>query len=136
MTDTTPPAQPEPTPPTQPEPTPPASGYTAQPAATPYQAGGAPAKSPILSIIALIAGILGFLGSGLAFIPLVGIIAWPVPIAAVILGFLGKKKEPQAAKGLWLTGLILGFVALAICILGLLVWVLAFATAPYSSSFS
>src|SRR5690554_3306901 len=94
MTDTTPPAQPEPTPP--------AAGYTAQPAATPYQAGGAPAKSPVLSIIALIAGILGLLGSGLAFLPFVGIIAWPVPIAAVILGFLGKKKEPFASKGLWM----------------------------------
>ena len=121
----------ESTPPAVPEPTPPASGYTAQPvAANPYSAAaGAPAKAPVLSIISLIAGILGFLGAWIAFIPFVGIIAWPVPIAAVILGFLGKKKEPQASKGLWLTGIILGFVSLAICVIGLLVWIVLLATA-------
>lgn len=136
MSEIPPPTPPEPgPPPAAPEPTPSAAGYTAQPAATPYGAapGAQAAKAPVLSIISLIAGILGFLGAWIAFFPIVGIMAWPVPIAAVILGFLGKRKEPQAAKGLWLTGIILGFVSLAICLLGLVVWVVAFASADWSS---
>jgi len=68
--------------------------------------GAAPAKSPVLSIISLITGILGvvtgFFGWGLLF-----------SIAAVVLGHLGKKKEP-AARGFWLTGLITGYVGIAV----------------------
>jgi ABC-type phosphate transport system permease subunit len=71
-------------------------------------------KSPVLSIISLITGILGvvsgFFGWGLLF-----------SIAAVVLGHLGKKKEP-AARGFWLTGLITGYVGIAINVI-----VLAFA---------
>ncbi len=85
------------------------------PPSTPYvPSGAAPAKSPVLSIIALIAGIVGVLLSLFAFGS--GIVPG---IAAVVLGFLGRSKEPQA-RGLWLTGLILGFVAIAVAIL---VWV-------------
>jgi len=96
MTDTTPPPAPEPTPYEKP----------ATPA-TPYATPGAPAKTPVLSIIALITGILGLLGAitggwGLLF-----------SIAGVILGHLGQKRE-TAAKGLWLTGLITGYVGIAI----------------------
>lgn len=99
----------------------------AAPEPTPYAApvGAAAAKSPILSIISLISGILGFLGAGIAFLPIVGIIAWFLPIAAIVLGFLGKKKEPATAKGLWLTGIILGFLGLAICLIGVLFWIVA-----------
>jgi len=98
MTDTTPPT-PEPTPYAEP---------------TPYTAPvGAPAgKSPILSIISLVAGILGLIagltgGWGLLF-----------SIAGVVLGHLGQKRE-TAAKGFWLTGLITGYVG----ILANLVWI-------------
>jgi hypothetical protein len=79
----------------------------------PTPGGAAPAKSPVLSIISLITGILGvvtgFFGWGLLF-----------SIAAVVLGHLGKKKEP-AARGFWLTGLITGYVGIAVnvVILGL-----------------
>ena len=81
------------------------------PPATPY--GSTPtAKTPILSILSLIFGILGVLGSlflfGTGFLP---------GLAAVILGFLGRRREPQASKGLWLTGIILGFVAIAVAII-------------------
>lgn len=112
MSDTTPPASPEPTP------------YTAAPnSSAPLggsPAGGAPAKAPVLSIISLIAGVVGLLGSVIAFIPLVGFVAILFPVAAVILGFMGKKKEPQAAKGLWLAGIILGFVGIAIVVIGII----------------
>jgi len=114
MTDTTPPT-PEPTPYAEP---------------TPYTAPvGAPAgKSPILSIISLVAGILGILGFAIVFIPFIGsILGIPFPLAAVILGFLGKSKEPFASKGLWLTGIILGAVGLLIAVVAFIGWALAVA---------
>lgn len=107
------------------------------PQSTPHTAPGVgPAPAPrVLSIISLIAGIVGILGVWIVFIPIAGsILGLPVPAAAVILGFLGKKKEP-AAKGLWLTGIILGFVALALALIMLIVWIFLFifgaGAAPY-----
>ncbi|BDZ44984.1 hypothetical protein [Naasia aerilata] len=44
-----------------------------------------------------------------------------------MLGFLGKKREPWASKGLWMTGIILGFVGLAIAIISLIGWIVLFA---------
>ncbi|RDV43765.1 hypothetical protein DOE76_16070 [Leifsonia sp. ku-ls] len=80
----------------------PAPGY-AQPYAPPA------AKSPILSILSLVGGILGIVLN----------IAWGIGflfgIAAIVLGFIGRNKEPQA-RGFWLTGIILGFVSLLIAI--------------------
>ena len=95
-------------------PTPPAPAYGA-PAAASYT--GAPgAKKQVMSIIAMIAGILGVLGSGIAFIPVLGtIMGLLFPVAAVVLGFLGKKKEPLA-KGFWMTGIITGFVGVVLVI--------------------
>jgi hypothetical protein len=87
--------------------------------------GAAPAKTPVLSIISLIAGIVGILGAWIVVIPIVGsILGLPIPAAAVVLGFLGRKKEP-ASKGLWLTGIILGFVALVLAVVMLIVWIAA-----------
>lgn len=81
----------------------PAPGY-AQPYAQPA------AKSPILSILSLVGGIVGIV---LTF-------AWGIGflfgVAAIVLGFIGRNKEPQA-KGFWLTGIILGFVSVAIAII-------------------
>ncbi|MBN9632521.1 MAG: hypothetical protein J0I18_18255, partial [Actinobacteria bacterium] len=68
------------------------------------------AKSPILSILSLIGGIVGIV---LTF-------AWGIGflfgVAGIVLGFIGRSKEPQA-KGFWLTGIILGFVSVAIAII-------------------
>lgn len=84
------------------------------PPSTPYTQAPAPGKSPVLSILSLIFGILGVVLSlflfGTGFIP---------GVAAVVLGFLGRRKEPQA-KGMWLTGLITGFVAVALAII---IWI-------------
>lgn len=81
------------------------------PPATPY-GSTPPTKTPILSILSLIFGILGILGSlflfGSGFLP---------GLAGVILGFLGRRREPHASRGLWLTGIITGFVAIAIAII-------------------
>jgi succinate dehydrogenase/fumarate reductase cytochrome b subunit len=84
------------------------------PPSTPYASAPGPTKSPILSILSLIFGILGVVLSlflfGTGFLP---------GAAAVVLGFMGRRKEPQA-KGMWLTGLITGFVAVGIAII---VWI-------------
>ena len=66
----------------------------------------------------------------MVFIPIVGgIMQLIIPAAAVVLGFIGKRKEP-AAKGMWLTGIILGFVGIAIALLSLVFWGIALATLP------
>lgn len=103
----------------------------AVPPVNPYAApaAGAPSKkTPVLSIISMVVGILGVLGAGVAFIPIVGAFLqiW-FPTAAVVLGFLGKKREPQG-KGFWLTGIITGFVGLAFLVLGIVFTILIFAT--------
>lgn len=81
------------------------AAYGQQPAAYGQQPYGAyqqqvtPSAPQGLSIAALICGIAGLLG-----IPFVS-------LAAIILGHIGQKNQPYA-KGLWLTGLITGYVGL------------------------
>jgi hypothetical protein len=136
-----------PAPPAPAAPTYPSSGYGAPGDATPYgapagaspygaPAGGSPYGSPYgsqgapsgekktLSLISMITGIVGVVAFG-----------WflPASIAAVILGFMGKKREP-AAKGFWLTGIITGFVGIALTIIVVGLVVLAFIAAATSSS--
>jgi len=112
-------------------PTPPPPAYGAP--ANPYQANayaGAPAKKqPLLSIFAMIAGVIGLVGAPIAFIPFVGgFLGLFFPAAGVVLGFLGKKREP-AARGFWLTGIITGFVAVGLMLLSFLLYAIVFATA-------
>jgi len=103
----------------------------------PYAGSGPTAKTPLLSIFSLVAGILGVIGFAIVFIPIVGsILGLFFPAAAVVLGFLGKRREPQASKGLWLTGLILGFVGIAIALISLIGWIVLFAVAGNSGSYS
>jgi hypothetical protein len=134
MTDQTPP----PVPPQEPAYSAPAAQpvYGSAPQ-SPYS-GAAPAqKSPILSILSLVAGIIGIVGFFVVFIPIVGsILQLFIPAAAIVLGFLGKRREPWASKGLWLTGIILGFVGLAIAIISLIGWIVLFASAgTYSTTY-
>ncbi|MGN6741682.1 MAG: DUF4190 domain-containing protein [Amnibacterium sp.] len=82
------------------------------PPSTPY--APAPSKSPVLSILSLIFGILGVVLSLFLF----GSGVLP-GAAGVVLGFIGRRKEPQA-KGMWLTGIITGFIAVGIAII---VWI-------------
>lgn len=119
-------------------PTPPAPGYgaPAQPAyGAPANAylGAPPAKQPLLSILSLVAGLIGLIGFPVvAFIPIAGgIFGLFIPAAAIVLGFLGQKKEP-AAKGFWLTGIITGFVGIGLALASIIVWVLVFANIPAS----
>ena len=66
-----------------------------------------------LSITSLVLGIASLL-FGWTFL---------VPIAGVICGFMGMKREP-AARGFWLSGLVLNGLALLGWIIGLVVIVL------------
>jgi len=102
----------------------PANLYPANPyAATPAK------KQPMLSIFAMIAGIIGLLGGAIAFIPFIGgFLGLFFPVAAVVLGFLGKKREPQA-RGFWITGIVTGFVAVGLMLLSIVLWAIVFATA-------
>ncbi|RXZ69748.1 hypothetical protein ESP51_11575 [Agromyces albus] len=101
----------------------PAYGAPTQPGYAAPAYGTTPSKpTPVFSLISLIAGIIGLVGFFVVFIPFVGgIMQLFIPAAAVVLGFIGKRKEP-AAKGMWLTGIILGFVGVAIGLLSLLLW--------------
>jgi hypothetical protein len=85
----------------------------------------------VLSIISMVAGILGIVGFPVvAFIPIVGGgLGMFIPAAAVVLGFHGKSKEPRA-KGFWLTGIITGFVGLALAILDIILWSIVLANLP------
>ena len=101
-----------------------------QPAPGYQQPYGQPAaKSPILSILSLVGGIVGIVIN----------LAWGIGvlfgIAAVVLGFIGRNKEPQA-RGFWLTGIILGFVSIVIAIIYWIFLVIVFASlAHYSSTY-
>ena len=66
---------------------------TPPPAAAPAPAPG-PAQT--LSLISFIVGLASFVFS---WVPVLGFLG---AIAAIILGFMGKKKEPAAPKWMWL----------------------------------
>jgi len=101
-----PPATPEMPPPT----TPPVGQPVVPAAVTPGQGG--------LAIAAFVCGIIGLLTSWCC----IGI---PVAIAAVICGVLGKKEAEKrgAPNWMWITGLVLGVVALVFFVIALIIGV-------------
>jgi hypothetical protein len=71
--------------------------------------------------------VIGIIGSPVVFIPIAGgIMGLFIPAAAVVLGFLGRSKEPHA-RGFWLTGMITGFVGIGLGLASIIVWVIVFA---------
>lgn len=102
---------------------PPASQSASYGSAAPYSAtpaAGATGDKKTLSIISMIAGIVGLLGSFTGF----GLIA---SVAAVILGHLGQRREKVAGRGFWLTGLITGYVGIAIALIVIVLAIIGFA---------
>jgi hypothetical protein len=75
------------------------------PATNPYAAPAGSEKRPILSILSLASAflslIIGVTGFGIVF-----------AIAAVVLGHLGRKREPHG-RTFWITGLVLGYLGIA-----------------------
>lgn len=103
------------------------SGDYGQPTGYAQPAYGAPAPTKTLSLIGMIAGIVGLLGSGIAIIPIVGsILGLFIPAAAIVLGFLGKNREGDVARPFWLTALITGFVGVSIALIALVFWIVIF----------
>ncbi|MET0589548.1 MAG: hypothetical protein ABWZ77_00070 [Naasia sp.] len=113
---------------------PPADVYAR--ATPPYTGGATAAKAPVLSIISMILGIVGVLGGLFIFwFPIVGpILQLWLPAAAVVLGFLGRRREPSG-KGFWLTGIITGFVGLGLFLIGLIITIAFFAAIGSSPSY-
>jgi hypothetical protein len=109
-----------------------------QAAQSPYYAAagyGQPMPPRGLSIASMVCGIVGVVLSFffVGFLP---------ALAGVILGHIGRKKEP-AARGFSLTGLITGYVGLAFSLLAFLAILAAifipfliFSTAPGAGYFS
>lgn len=132
MSDASPPPPPEqpPTPPAAMPPTPPEQPAP-PPAASPPAYATAPAAGPKQGL-SLTSFILGLAGLVFSWAPGFGFL---VALAAVILGFLGKSKEPQAPRWMWLVGIITGFVgiffALVILIFWIALWVGAAATGGF-----
>jgi len=79
---------------------------------------------------------VGLLGFWVVFIPFIGsIMQLFIPGAAVVLGFLGKKREPNG-RGMAITGIILGFIGLAIAVLGFVFWVILAAGGAFDSAYN
>lgn len=87
----------------------------------PYQR---PAEPAGLSIASLVLGILSMLGLFVIIF---------VPLAGVITGHLGYRREP-ASRGLSLAGLITSWVGLVLAVLlyAFLIWVILFSVSTYN----
>lgn len=80
-----------------------------------------PAAPKALSIASLCCGIAAFMGFGFFVLP---------QLAAVVLGHLALNREP-GGKGLAIAGLVLGYVAIAITVLVMVVLGVAFSNAEF-----
>jgi hypothetical protein len=56
-------------------------------------------------------------------------------IAALILGYMGKKREP-AARGFWLTGIITGWVGIGLMIIVVGFWIVVTLAALSSATYN
>ncbi|ATY15193.1 DUF4190 domain-containing protein [Amycolatopsis sp. AA4] len=66
--------------------------------------------------------VLGLIGLIFAFIPVIGLIAWPLVILGIIfsaLGFVRTRSGKATNKGLSIAGLVLSVIGLVLCIIWL-----------------
>ncbi|GAB3028832.1 hypothetical protein GCM10027052_00630 [Parafrigoribacterium mesophilum] len=103
-----------------------ATAYGAGPAAAPYGTQTAygtrdPAPKQTLSLTSFIVGLASLV---FCWVPVLGFLG---AIAAVIIGFIAKNREPQAPKWMWLVGIISGFAAILLSLLILIPLILLFA---------
>jgi hypothetical protein len=94
--------------------------YPPQP---PYQApyGGASQPQNGLGVAGFVLGVVGLV---LSFIPLIGVIAWPLVIIGVVLSGVGISKAQRGEAnnmGLAVAGLATSIVGLVMCVLWLAV---------------
>lgn len=83
-----------------------------------------PAPSNGLGVAALVLGILAIL---LAFVPILGFVAYPLAIVGIILGLvgLGRVRSGRSSRGITLAGLIASIVGLVLVIVSTVVYVSA-----------
>jgi hypothetical protein len=86
------------------------------PPASPYVAPAAGPKQG-LSLTSFIVGLVSVV---FTWIPVFGFLA---AVAAVILGFIAKGKEPQAPKWMWIVGVVAGFVGILLGILFIVLFI-------------
>jgi MmpS family membrane protein len=83
----------------------------------------APAKpSNGLGLAGFIVGLIGLL---LSFIPIIGMVAWPLVILGIVFSAVGIAKASKGRatnKGLSIAGLIVSVIGLIVCILWVAVW--------------
>lgn len=69
--------------------------------------------------------VVGLVGLVLSFIPLIGVVAWPLVILGIVFSAVGIAKASKGRatnKGLAITGLVVSIVGLAVCVLWAVVW--------------
>jgi hypothetical protein len=69
--------------------------------------------------------LLGLVGIVFAFIPIIGVVAWPLVVLGIVLSALGYARIHKGVatnKGLTVAGIILSVIGLVICILYLAVF--------------
>ncbi|MFL6119000.1 DUF4190 domain-containing protein [Actinophytocola sp.] len=69
--------------------------------------------------------VVGIIGLVLSFIPLIGVVAWPLVILGIIFSAIGIARAGKGRatnKGLAIAGLVVSLVGLVICILWAAVW--------------
>lgn len=83
-----------------------------------------PVPSNGLGVAALVLGILAIL---LAFIPILGFVAYPLAIVGIILGLvgLGRVRRGRSSRGITLAGLIASIVGLVLVIVSTVIYVSA-----------
>jgi hypothetical protein len=72
--------------------------------------------------------VLGLVGFLLSFIPLIGVVAWPLVILGLVLGGIGvarARKGRATNRGLAIAGVVLSALGLLVCVL----WVAVFGAA-------
>jgi hypothetical protein len=84
-----------------------------------------PPHPPAQNGMGIAAFVLGLLGLLISFIPVIGVVAWPMVIIGLVLGFvgLGKARSGRASNaGMAIAGIVLSALGLIVCI----VWVVIF----------
>jgi len=69
--------------------------------------------------------VLGIVGLVLSFIPLIGVVAWPLVILGIIFSVVGIRRAAKGRatnKGLAIAGVIVSVIGLVVCVLWTVVW--------------